>query len=165
MSYTITLCDASFLDVTTPAIQLEATSPGGTVLCSLANAPLGGRYGGTLTFNPARQRFNVEINTSGTRYAPLVLENLNGDRHPQTINVLLLLMPTGSSGERPSTSAELQRFIRSQDWSIEEKGAVYQSIRTLAYLKRQTSDRIRILLQETELLLDAAGISSDLVLV
>jgi hypothetical protein len=165
MSYTVTLCDASFADVTTPAIHLEATTPGGTVLCSLTNGPIARGYGGTLTFTPTRQRFNVEINTSGTRYAPLVLEDLNGDRHPQTIDVLLLMMPTGSSGKRPSTSAQLQSFIGGQSWSSEEKGAVYQTISTLSYLKRQTSDRVKHMRQSTEALLEAVGIGPDLVLV
>jgi len=113
MSYIITLGDASFVDMTTPSIQLEATTPGGTVLCSLSNGPVGRGYGATLTFIPARQRFNVEINTTGTRYAPHVLEDLNGDRQPQTIDVLLLMAPTGSSGPRPSQSAQLQ----SNEWS------------------------------------------------
>jgi hypothetical protein len=40
MSYTITLCDAAFADVTTTKIQLEATTPAGTVLDSQSNGSI-----------------------------------------------------------------------------------------------------------------------------
>jgi hypothetical protein len=38
-------------------------------------------------------------------------------------------------------------------------------ISTLSYLKRQTSDRVKHMLQSTEALLEAVGIGPDLVLV
>jgi hypothetical protein len=168
MTYTITLCDSLFSDVLTSSIHLEATTSGGTVLCSQSNGLVTGGYGATLSFTPARQRFNIEINTAATSFAPLVLEDLNGNRHPQTINVVLLTMPAGSSGTRPSTTAQLQQFIRGQSWSDEEKGAVYATMRTLSYLKRRRLQKVSgvyLNRKDIESVLDRIGINPDLVVV
>jgi hypothetical protein len=97
----------------------------------------------------------------------MVIEDLNGDRHPQTINVVLLAMPTGAGGRPPTTSADVQQFIQRQIqrrvWSEDEAGAVYATMRTVAYLKRQTRRGILSIRQNAEFMLGGIGISPDLV--
>jgi hypothetical protein len=122
-------------------------------------------YGATLAIKPARQRFNIEISTVGTRYAPLVIEDINGDRHPQTIDVVLLTTPAKSSGRAPAVSADVQKFIGNQGWSDEETAAVYSTIRTLSYLRRQTSRAAYALRQHAEQILTDLQISPKLIMI
>src|SRR2546423_10291675 len=137
MSYTITLCDRSFMNITNAGITIEATTPypGGIVLDTQSNGTIGGRYGATLSFAPSRQRFNIEINAPGTGYAPLVLPDLNGDLIPHTINVILLPIPPSFSGSSPTTTAAVRPFIESQDWTPDQMGAVFSTITSLCILK------------------------------
>ena len=165
MTYTVTLCDASFSDVRTTAIRLEATSSGGTVLSSFNNGPVHGGFGATLSFTPSRQRFNIEIDTTGTSYAPLVLEDLNGDRQPQTINVVLLSLPTHSGGRRPSAATDIEKYVQQQGWSNEEIGAVYTTVRALLYAKRQIGNRLQIMRKNAESALGDLGINPNLIVV
>jgi len=77
-------------------------------------------------------------------------------------------MPAGSSGTRPSTTAQLQQFIRGQSWSDEEKGAVYATMRTLSYLKRRRLQKVSgvyLNRKDIESVLDRIGINPDLVVV
>ena len=96
MTYTITLCDTSFNDVMDTGIQFEAVSSGGTIYFTASNASLKSGWGAILTFASSHTRFDIEIDTSRTKYAPLVIENLNGDRNPQTIDVILLSLPAAA---------------------------------------------------------------------
>jgi hypothetical protein len=163
MSYTVTLSDSSFNDVPDTSIQLEAVTPGGTVLDSQGNGVVSTGNGATLSFTPARQRFSLEIDTAGTRYAPLVLKNLNGDRHPQTIDVILLAMPTSSSGPNPTTTAAVRPFIQRQSWVPEQRAAVYTTIDTLCILKGVPGSASRHIRRATEDTLSVLGINPDLI--
>jgi len=139
MTYTVTLCDDKFRNVTNSSIRLRAfTTPGGTVLDSQPNGSMGGSDGATLTFTPAQHRFNLEIHAIPAGYGTLVLPDLNGDRHPQTINVILLPIPargTGTAGTPPTTTGAVRSFIQIQSWLEEEKAAVNTTINSLSILK------------------------------
>jgi hypothetical protein len=163
MTYAVTLCDSSFADIMVTTIVLEATSSGGTVLSSLNNGVVAGGYGAALAFTPPNQRFNIEIDTTGTIYAPLVLEDLNGNRHPQTINVILLTPPMSSQGQRPSTAGAVKQFIQQQQWTDEEVAAVYATMKSLSYANRRAGSRTQQIRKHAELILGKVGILPDLI--
>lgn len=163
MSYTVTLCDSSFSNVIDTGIYLEAVTSGGTVLDSKPNSTISGGNGATLSFAPARQIFHLEIDTIGTIYAPLVLKDLNGERHPQTINVILLPVPSNSTGTGPTSPAAIQVYIQRQSWTPAEVAGVYTTINTLSVLKTVPGSELRHIRRGTVDLLSVLGINPDLI--
>jgi hypothetical protein len=166
MSYTVTLCDTAFSDVISPLIDLEATTSAGVVLANQTNKQIAGGYGAVMSFVPQRRRFNVEIVTSNTGFAPLVLQDLNGDRHPQTINVILVRLPSRASGPPPTSASGFAQYIGQQGWAAEEVDAVYTTINTLRYVKRPfrgTTTRTTFIHRNAEFVLNGLGIDPDLV--
>jgi hypothetical protein len=164
MTYTVTLCDNNFHNVADNRILLQAVTPkGGVVLDSQQNGTIGGTNGAILSFMPAQQRFNLEIDTRGTTYAPLVLPDLNGDRRPQAINVILLPKPTRHTGPKPTTAAAVRTFIQRQNWTAEEVAAVYTTINTLSILKGVPRSEFRPIRRATEDTLSVLGIDPELI--
>jgi hypothetical protein len=103
--------------------------------------------------------------TTGLTPASDRLEDLNGDRSPQTINVILLTVPVGASGIRPTTSLDVQQYIHQQGWSDEEASAIYGTMKTLSYFKRQSHRGLHRIRRNAQLILDGIGVNPDLGLV
>jgi hypothetical protein len=165
MSYTVTLCDRNFRNVVHSGITLNALTPGGTLLASQPNSSMGGRYGAVLSFTPAQRRFYLEIHAIPAGYATLVLRDLNGDRHPQTINVILLPVPASGTGtgSSPTTTRDIRPYIQNQSWLDDEKDAVNTAISALSILNGMPGSQLRTTRGAIEDMLVGLGISPSLI--
>src|SRR5205807_1521625 len=88
---TVTLCDDTFAPIKDTKIDIEAYDPAACVsIARTSNSKIGSWpevWGAVLTVG-SKDIYNAVIDTTGTSFAPNVIENLNGDKTPE-LDVIL----------------------------------------------------------------------------
>src|SRR5262249_4910028 len=144
MTCTVTIWDSSFSAITSGKIWIEAFDPPSRSIAKRPNATLPsgtiptGAHGAVLGVT-ASDIFDVIVHTSGTKYAPPVLETFTGHGTSQLDVVLFstaAATKSGSSGPAPTSPNAVKTFIMDQGWELEAKRAIRTVIATAGYLKR-----------------------------
>lgn len=163
----VTLCDSNFNPVRDYKIDMEAYDPAASVsIDKVANSKVSSFpevWGGTLNVGSS-DIYNVIVDTTGTSYAPSVVENLNGDKTPE-LDVILFTapapVPQWSSG--PTSAADVASYVRHQDWSPVAKNAVFSSMRTYSFLRTLPPGQFSELRWHLETFLRSVHIDPDLI--
>lgn len=170
MTCTVTLWDSSFSAITSAKIDIEAFDPPSRSIDKKANGqlPAGttptGAYGAQLNVT-STDIYDVIVHTTGTNYAPPVLESFTGHGSPQLDVVLFSTVRatnSGSSGSPPTSPTAVTTFIMSQAWPTEAKRAIFTVVATLRYLKRPGVS-IQSLRAELESMLRQLRIDPDII--
>jgi hypothetical protein len=164
---TVTLCDAAFAPIKDTKIDIEAYDPASCVsIDKQANSKIGSSpevWGAVLTVN-SKDIYDAIVDTTGTWFAPNVVENLNGNKTPE-IDVILF-NTTGATAPKasgPATSTAIQTYVQDRDWSPIVKRAIFSSIRTYSFLRTLPPYQFLELRRHLEELLHSVKINPDLI--
>src|SRR6266478_3189024 len=108
MPCTVTLCDSNFSPVADTTIRIHAylPSPYNTLLQTVSNGRFSGQHcGATLSNMGNDDVYDIIIDTTGTKYAALTIENLSGRGSPQLDVVLLSTAGARRLSTRPTSSS------------------------------------------------------------
>jgi hypothetical protein len=164
---TVTLCDDAFAPVRTTKIDIEAYDPAAYVsIDKQSNSKIQSypeTWGAILTVG-SKNIYNAVIDTTGTSFAPNVIENLNGSETPK-LDVILFSISAVSTPKvaGPTSSSAVQSYVQNRDWPLVAKKAVFSSIRTYSFLRALPPSEFKELREHLEQFLLSVRIEPDLI--
>ncbi len=149
MSCTVVLNDVGFRPVQSTAIIIDAYDPAKKIVIDTkSNTQMigGNEWGATLGVGN-KDIYDVIVDTTGTNYAPPILETFGGSGSPRLDLVLFsTLNASAAAGPSPQSSGALTSYIasqvRAQRWKPEDASAIFVTIGSLRYLRRYELDLV-----------------------